>query len=227
MTGSGVRSARGGACPLFLFLFVCASPAAGERQTAEEQPGGDARQPDVLLRAMQDELSRSTATLQLEELERPYFIEYAVVDTESNGARGDVWRERARRQVAPAVAARRRSCRQPRARQQRVRRHAVVVLDDELSPESRAGRRLRRPAPRPLAGHRCRLQGGAGAACAETGLPPEPRAGGTDAGLLRRGGRHADRASGRVRVRRSDLARRRCGGCPACSGSTRRSTSRA
>ncbi len=83
MTGSGVRSARGGACSLFLFLFVCASPAAGERQTAEEQPGGDARQPDVLLRAMQDELSRSTATLQLEELERPYFIEYAVVDTES------------------------------------------------------------------------------------------------------------------------------------------------
>lgn len=83
MRGSGVRSARGGACSLLLFLLVCAGPAASEPQTAEEQPGGDARQPDVLLRAMQDELSRSTATLQLEELERPYFIEYAVVDTES------------------------------------------------------------------------------------------------------------------------------------------------
>ena len=82
MTGSGVRSARGGACSLFLFLFVCAGPAEGERRTAEEQPSA-VPQPDVLLRAMQDELSRSTATLQLEELERPYFIEYAVVDTES------------------------------------------------------------------------------------------------------------------------------------------------
>ena len=80
MTGSGVRSARFGAWSLILFL--CAGPAAGEQQTAGEQPGA-AGQPDVLLRAMQDELARSTGTLQLEELERPYFIEYAVVDTES------------------------------------------------------------------------------------------------------------------------------------------------
>ena len=82
MTGSGVRSAPAGACSLFLFLLVCAGPAAGERPTAEGQPS-PAGQPDVLLRAMQDELLRSTGTLQLEGLERPYFIEYAVVDTAS------------------------------------------------------------------------------------------------------------------------------------------------
>ena len=80
MTGAGMRSAR--FCAWSLVLFLCAGPAAGEQQTAGGQPGA-AGQPDVLLRAMQDELARSTGTLQLEELERPYFIEYAVVDTES------------------------------------------------------------------------------------------------------------------------------------------------
>ena len=83
MIGSGVRSARSGAGSLlgFLLFFLWAGPA-GEQQVAGQQPGA-AGQPDVLLRAMQDELARSTGTLQLEELERPYFIEYAVVDTES------------------------------------------------------------------------------------------------------------------------------------------------
>lgn len=80
MTGPGVRTARSGAW--FLFLFLWAGSAAGQQQTAGGQPGA-AGEPDVLLRAMQDELARSTGTLQLEELERPYFIEYAVVDTES------------------------------------------------------------------------------------------------------------------------------------------------
>ena len=80
MTGSGVRSAR--FCTWVLLLSLCAHPAGGEEQTAGEQPGA-AQQSDVLLRAMRDELARSTGTLQLEELERPYFIEYAVVDTES------------------------------------------------------------------------------------------------------------------------------------------------
>ena len=79
MTGSGIRSAR--FCIWVLLLSLCAHPAAGEWQTAGEQPGA-AQQSDVLLRAMRDELVRSTDTLQLEELERPYFIEYAVVDTE-------------------------------------------------------------------------------------------------------------------------------------------------
>ena len=80
MTGSGVRSPR--FCTWVLLLSLCAHPAGGEEQTAGEQPGA-AQQSDVLLRAMRDELARSTGTLQLEELERPYFIEYAVVDTES------------------------------------------------------------------------------------------------------------------------------------------------
>ena len=70
MTGSGIRSAR--FCSWVLLLSLCAQPAAGERQTAGGQPG-TAQRSDVLLRAMRDELVRSTDTLQLEELERPYF----------------------------------------------------------------------------------------------------------------------------------------------------------
>lgn len=66
----------------FLLLTLWAGPAAGEQPTAGAQPGA-APQTDILLRAMQDELARSAATLELEELERPYFIEYAVVDTQS------------------------------------------------------------------------------------------------------------------------------------------------
>ncbi len=58
----------------FLCVVLCAGPAAGE------QPGSD-WQSDVLLRAMEHELARSLDTLQLEELEKPYFVEYAVVDT--------------------------------------------------------------------------------------------------------------------------------------------------
>ena len=80
MTGSGIRSAR--FCTWVLLLSLCAHPAGGEEQTAGEQPGA-AQESDVLLRAMRDELVRSTDTLRLEELERPYFIEYAVVDTRS------------------------------------------------------------------------------------------------------------------------------------------------
>ena len=80
MTGPGVRPAR--FCMWVLLLSLGAHSAAGEQQTAGEQPG--AEQPsDVLLRAMRDELVRSMDTLQLEDLEQPYFIEYAVVDTES------------------------------------------------------------------------------------------------------------------------------------------------
>ena len=80
MTAAGIRSPR--FCTWVLLFSLCAHPADGEQRTAEEQPGGAPRA-DVLLRAMQDELVRSTNTLRLEELERPYFIEYAVVDTES------------------------------------------------------------------------------------------------------------------------------------------------
>ena len=64
----------------FLCVVLCAGPAAGGQPTAGQQPGAE-RQPDVLLRAMEHELARSLDTLQLEELEKPYFVEYAVVDT--------------------------------------------------------------------------------------------------------------------------------------------------
>ena len=74
MTVSRVRSVRVGTW--LVCLVLCAGLAAAE------QPGAD-RQSDVLLRAMEDELARSVDTLTLEELERPYFVEYAVVDTES------------------------------------------------------------------------------------------------------------------------------------------------
>ena len=80
MSVSGLRLAR---CRAWaLFLAFCAHPAAGAQQAAGEQPGA-AERSDVLLRAMRDELVRSADTLQLEDLERPYFIEYAVVDRES------------------------------------------------------------------------------------------------------------------------------------------------
>lgn len=80
MTGPGIRSAC--FCTWVLLLSLFAHPAGGEEQTAGEQPGA-AQESDVLLRAMRDELVRSADTLRLEELERPYFIEYAVVDTRS------------------------------------------------------------------------------------------------------------------------------------------------
>src|SRR5580765_4024796 len=37
---------------------------------------------DVILKAMQDELTRSVGGLQLKGLEKPYFIEYAITDLE-------------------------------------------------------------------------------------------------------------------------------------------------
>ncbi len=79
MTSSSVWSIRFGT--LFLSLVLCAGVPA-EGQPAGGQPGV-APPSDVLLRAMQDELSRSIGELQLEALQTPYFIEYAVVDTES------------------------------------------------------------------------------------------------------------------------------------------------
>ncbi|MFN0122696.1 MAG: metallopeptidase TldD-related protein [Blastocatellia bacterium] len=38
---------------------------------------------DVIMRAMQDELTRSVEKLRLKDLEKPYFIEYGVIDVES------------------------------------------------------------------------------------------------------------------------------------------------
>lgn len=50
---------------------------------AADKPGGDEAQKDVVLRALVDELARSSSELKLEDLERPYFIEYALNDSAS------------------------------------------------------------------------------------------------------------------------------------------------
>lgn len=57
------------------------SEAAGESSAAAS--GGES----VLLRAMRDELARSMASLQLEDLERPYFLAYRVDEYCGTGAR--------------------------------------------------------------------------------------------------------------------------------------------
>jgi TldD protein len=57
-------------------LFLSMTTASGQ-QTAET---------DVLFRAMQDEMARSVASLQLEGVEKPYFIEYAVTENDTFNA---------------------------------------------------------------------------------------------------------------------------------------------
>jgi predicted Zn-dependent protease len=56
---------------LLLVALACALPARA--------------QDDVVMKAMRDELDRSIKQLQLENLEKPYFIAYRVVDSESTG----------------------------------------------------------------------------------------------------------------------------------------------
>jgi predicted Zn-dependent protease len=56
---------------LLLVALACALPARA--------------QDDVVMKAMRDELDRSMKQLQLENLEKPYFIAYRVVDSESTG----------------------------------------------------------------------------------------------------------------------------------------------
>ena len=46
------------------------------------QTSGD----DVILRAMQDELQRSVKELQFKDLEKPYFIQYTILDREEYDA---------------------------------------------------------------------------------------------------------------------------------------------
>ena len=60
------------ACLLALFLALI--------------PGAALCQDDVVLKAMRDELARSMKKLQLENLEKPYFISYLVYDTQTAGA---------------------------------------------------------------------------------------------------------------------------------------------
>lgn len=69
------RLARSGVLPALCLLFV-AVLARGQ------QPDRDA---DALLKAMRDEMARSTTQLKFNDLEKPYFIEYAVTEEESFG----------------------------------------------------------------------------------------------------------------------------------------------
>jgi predicted Zn-dependent protease len=66
-----VKKMRIAVASLLLVVLACALPARA--------------QDDVVMKAMRDELDRSMKQLQLENLEKPYFIAYRVVDSESTG----------------------------------------------------------------------------------------------------------------------------------------------
>src|ERR1019366_4210110 len=55
-------------------MMLCAAPAAVPQNGSKD---------DVVMQAMRDELARSMKKLQLENLDRPYFISYSVYDTDS------------------------------------------------------------------------------------------------------------------------------------------------
>jgi len=68
------RFAPAGAVLIISLLLAIAAASGQQAET------------DAVLKAMQDELARSVAQLQLKDLEKPYFIEYAVVEDESFSA---------------------------------------------------------------------------------------------------------------------------------------------
>ncbi|HEV3040189.1 MAG TPA: metallopeptidase TldD-related protein [Candidatus Angelobacter sp.] len=59
------------------WMFLCTLLLAASALQAQD---------DVVFRAMQDELQRSTRKLKLEQLDRPYFISYKIIDTDSKSA---------------------------------------------------------------------------------------------------------------------------------------------
>ena len=156
---------------------------------------------------MRDELVRSTDTLQLEELERPYFIEYAVVDTELTvieatfgaSVRNDQTHMRSLRVDV------------------RVGSHELDNSEFVAGPSfiriGRFPRNLVRDDDYDALRHDLWLatdaayKEGLGAACAEACLPPEPGSGRTRARLFRRGGFRAGWAPCGVRVRCGGMAR--------------------
>ena len=60
----------------FFCLLICSAAVFAQ----------DAAKDDVVMRAMKDELARSMKKLQLENLEKPYFISYSVIDSNSAGS---------------------------------------------------------------------------------------------------------------------------------------------
>lgn len=75
--------------PLLVALVLAAfgSAAAGSDTASSESSAEASGGESVLLRAMRDELARSMASLQLEDLERPYFLAYRVDEYRGTGAR--------------------------------------------------------------------------------------------------------------------------------------------
>ena len=75
--------------PLLAALVLAAfgSAAAGSDTASSESSAAASGGESVLLRAMRDELARSMASLQLEDLERPYFLAYRVDEYRGTGAR--------------------------------------------------------------------------------------------------------------------------------------------
>jgi len=63
---------------LWLFLINCALSVVIPASNLSAQ-----QQEDVLLKALKDEMSRSMEKLQLKDMEKPYYIEYAVEDAET------------------------------------------------------------------------------------------------------------------------------------------------
>src|SRR5437867_4622700 len=64
--------------PLILLLVVIAVPSLQAQTSAVAA--------DPVLRAMQDELQRSVRELQFKDLEKPYFIQYTVLDEDEYSA---------------------------------------------------------------------------------------------------------------------------------------------
>ena len=70
---------------LVLILFVLCGSAFASSPQAAETPSATVQQ-DPVLRAMSLELQRSKDQLRLADMQRPYYIEYSVVDRETYGA---------------------------------------------------------------------------------------------------------------------------------------------
>src|ERR1700733_10106452 len=74
----GMRNVRPSSAALLLLLAVCVPFARAQQK--------DAAAPDPLLQAMSIELERSKASLKLDQVAAPYYIEYRVFDVDEYDA---------------------------------------------------------------------------------------------------------------------------------------------
>ena len=70
---------------VFLGVFLCAVSGSAFAKPATDDSASATVQQDPVLRAMSLELQRSRDQLRLENMQRPYYIEYSVVDRETYG----------------------------------------------------------------------------------------------------------------------------------------------